>query len=87
MPPWSLRLRQACNLSNRMFLKLVLSSKEMLLIFCNMTKLIVIILIPENLESHNATESAKEVHEVRVTVDPKKSQNPKLQLNKPHIGH
>ena len=52
-----------------------------------MTKLIVIILIPENLESHNATESAKEVHEVRVTVDPKKSQNPKLQLNKPHIGH
>ena len=74
-------------MSSHMFLKLVLSSKEMLLILCNMTKLIVIILIPENLESHNATESAKEVHDIRVTVDPKKSQNPYVVTTKPHIGH
>ena len=35
-----------------------------------MTKLIVVILIPENLESHHATEATKKVHELRVTVEP-----------------
>ena len=35
-----------------------------------MTKLIVVILIPDNIESHHATEAAKIVHEVRVTVEP-----------------
>ena len=35
-----------------------------------MTKLIVVIPIPDNIESHHATEAAKIVHEVRVTVEP-----------------
>ena len=35
-----------------------------------MTKLIFVILIPDNVESHHATEAAKIVHEVRVTVEP-----------------
>ena len=34
-----------------------------------MTKLIVVILIPDKLESHHATEAAKKVHELRVTVE------------------
>ena len=38
-----------------------------------MTKLIVVILIPENPGAHNATEAAKEVHEVHVIVEPEGS--------------
>ena len=34
-----------------------------------MTKLIVVILIPENPGAHNATEAAKEVHEVHAIVE------------------
>ena len=35
-----------------------------------MTKLIVVILISDNIESHHATEATKKVHELRVTVEP-----------------
>ena len=35
-----------------------------------MIKLIVFILIPDNLESLHATEATKKVHELRVTVEP-----------------
>jgi hypothetical protein len=35
-----------------------------------MTKLIVVILISDNLESHHATEATKKVNELRVTVEP-----------------
>ena len=35
-----------------------------------MTKLIVVILISDNLESHHTTEATKKVHELCVTVEP-----------------
>ena len=44
----------------------------MLVMLCNflMAKLIVVILISDNLESHLATDATKKVHELPVTVEP-----------------